>query len=320
MRNAKEIVKRTMKVGSRNPGMWMLSLLINRGNIRDLESAIKLIIVVACSKYLTNRVRLCIGTLNKVLKDFRADIFEETKKAIENECSELTTDSHKKKKGPDTEEDYYIKCEQSPFKIHFEKIYKNQLESIKKDDSEGGSSNDLYAPNFFPTILANLLPTVPLWSGLLLGNLSRHGESKDYENYAQNLIKHPRINHTFNENFVTSNRTTGISEKRMGDLYNSLLGGKQAARLDDIVALLHENILGMQKMFSDSVTTKIIKSDKTTNVLHEQWDKKRGKTCKTLTYQDGAKKDLLINIEIKEKMTTRKRYSINKIHKTQTKR
>ena len=60
------------------------------------------------------------------------------------------------------------------------------------------------------------------------------------------------IKHTFNENFVTSNRTADISEKRMGDLYNSLLGGKQAVRLDDIVALLHENILGMQKMFSDS--------------------------------------------------------------------
>ena len=76
----------------------------------------------------------------------------------------------------------------------------------------------------------------------------------------------------------------------------------------------------MQKMFSDSVTTKIIKSDKTTNVLHEQWDKKRGKTCKTLTYQDGAKKDPLIDIEIKEKLPTRKRCSINKIHKTQTKK
>ena len=206
MQNAKEIVKRTMKVGSRSAGMWMLSLLMNRENMRGLESAIKLIIVETCSKYVTNHVRLCIGTLNKVLKDFRADIFEETKKktsaAIESKCSQLTTDSHKKKKGPDTEEDYSIKCEHSPFKIHFEKIYKNQLESIMMNDSEGGSSNDLYAPNFSPTILANLLPTVPLSSGLLLGNLSRHGESKDYENYVQNLIKHPRINHTFNEHFV----------------------------------------------------------------------------------------------------------------------
>ena len=88
----------------------------------------------------------------------------------------------------------------------------------------------------------------------------------------------------------------------MGDLYNSLLGCNQAARLDDIVALLDENILGMQKIFSDSITTKIIKTDKTTHVLHEQWDKKRGKTCKTFTYQDGARKDSLIHVEIKEKI------------------
>ena len=122
LQNAKEIVKRTMKVGSRSAGMWMLSLLMNREIISDLESAIKSIIVVTCSKGLRHRAHLCIETLNKVLKDFKADIFEETKKAIENECSKLTTDNHKKKKGPDTEEDYYIKCEHSPFKTHFEKI------------------------------------------------------------------------------------------------------------------------------------------------------------------------------------------------------
>ena len=182
MQNAKEIVKRTMKVGSKSAGMWMLSLLMNREYMCDLESAIKLIIVVTCSKFITNDVCLCIGTLNKVLKDFKADIFEKTKKVIENECSKFTTDSHRKKKGSDTEQDYYNKCEHSPFQIHFEKIYKNQLESIEKGDSEGRPSNNLYAPNFFPTILTNLLATVPLWNGLLLGNLSRHFESKDYEN------------------------------------------------------------------------------------------------------------------------------------------
>ena len=76
----------------------------------------------------------------------------------------------------------------------------------------------------------------------------------------------------------------------------------------------------MQKFFFDSITTKIIKTDKTTNVLHEQWDKKRGKTCKTLTDQDGAKKDPIIAIEIKLKLPTRKRYSIDQIHETQTKK
>ena len=102
----------------------------------------------------------------------------------------------------------------------------------------------------------------------------------------------------------------------MRDIYSSLLGGKQAARLNDLVALLHENMLVIQKMFSDSAATKIIKTDKTTNVLHEQWGKKRGKTCKTLTYQDGAKKDSIIDIEIREQLSTRKHCSINQIRET----
>ena len=76
----------------------------------------------------------------------------------------------------------------------------------------------------------------------------------------------------------------------------------------------------MQKIVFDSITTKIIKTGKTTTVLHEQWDKKRGKTCKTLTYQDGAKKDPIIEMEIKKKLPTRKRCSIDQIHETQTKK
>ena len=63
-----------MKVGSRNGGMLM-----NKKNIRDLERAIKLIIAATCSNYLTNHVPLCIRTLNKILKDLKADILEEKK-------------------------------------------------------------------------------------------------------------------------------------------------------------------------------------------------------------------------------------------------
>ena len=58
----------------------------------------------------------------------------------------------------------------------------------------------------------------------------------------------------------------------------------------------------------------------TTNVLHEQWDKKRGKTCKTLIDQDGTKKDPIIETKIKLKLPTRKRWSIDQIHETQMKK
>ena len=106
----------------------------------------------------------------------------------------------------------------------------------------------------------------------------------------------------------------------MWDLYNSFLGGEQVERLDDIVAILHEKMLGMHKTFSDLIVTKIIKTDKTTNELHGQWDKKHGQTCKTLAYQDGAKKDPMIDIIIKETLLTRKPCSINQIHEKNEKR
>ena len=54
------------------------------------------------------------------------------------------------------------------------------------------------------------------------------------------------------------------------------------------------------------------------NVLHEQQDKTRGKTSKKLTDKDGAKKVPIIDIEMKEKLPTRKCCTINQIHEPQT--
>ena len=96
----------------------------------------------------------------------------------------------------------------------------------------------------------------------------------EHVDYGSHRMKYPSVKHNFNENFEASNRTTGILEKRMGNLYNNLLGGKQAARLDDIVSLLYENVHGMQKMFTDTVTSALIEKDKTKRVIQEEWSKK----------------------------------------------
>ena len=77
MMNSKEIVKRTLPVSSRKIGMWTLSLFMNRDNMQDLERAVKLIVIIICSKFVTSRARLCIGTLNKLIKDFIANVWDE---------------------------------------------------------------------------------------------------------------------------------------------------------------------------------------------------------------------------------------------------
>ena len=72
--------------------------------------------------------------------------------------------------------------------IHHSKyILRRQYITYREGRFRGRIQNNLYAPKLFPAILTNHLATVPLWSGLLLGDLSRHGESKDYENFAQHL-------------------------------------------------------------------------------------------------------------------------------------
>ena len=107
---------------------------------------------------------------------------------------------------------------------------------------------------------------VPLWSVLLLRDLSRHGESKDYEH----LIKILRIIILSKKILWLQTELQAFRKREWGIFIKAFVrGGKQAARLDDIVALLHENVLGMQKMFSNSITTNVIKTDKTTKVLHE---------------------------------------------------
>ena len=62
--------------------MSILSLLMNGDNMQDLESAVKLVVIM-CSKIIATRVCLCIGTLKKLIKDFKANISDEAKEYID---------------------------------------------------------------------------------------------------------------------------------------------------------------------------------------------------------------------------------------------
>ena len=117
--------------------MWILSLLMNRDNVQDLERAVKLVVIIMCSKFITPLVRLCIGTLNKLIKDFKANISDEAKEYIDTTCVEVGSHAiHEKKSDYQPEEDFYMKCEVSPFKQNFLEIYQVQLASIENDVSD----------------------------------------------------------------------------------------------------------------------------------------------------------------------------------------
>ena len=54
---------------------------------------------------------------------------------------------------------------------------------------------------------------------------------------------------------------------------------------------------GMQKMFTDTVTSALIEKDKTKWVIQEEWSKKRSKSFKSLNYQQGLNRDNTIIIK-----------------------
>ncbi|KAG7455576.1 hypothetical protein JOB18_039481 [Solea senegalensis] len=122
-------------------------------------------------------------------------------------------------------------------KIHGPKIRKRPL--MYKD----GEQNAYFCPNFIPNIQKYFLPQAALWSGLLLGNLERHGRGPFYAKVSKRF---ERLAQKSNQNYTTDNKTQGIMEKSQWDLKKIRFQHKRLTRLDDFVhtyTLVHDALL-----------------------------------------------------------------------------
>ena len=114
-----------------------------------------------------------------------------------------------------------------------------------------------------------------LWSGLLLGNLTRHGEGVTYMTYEEKRIFGGTKLADNCKSFTKDNRTIGVSERRMGVLFNQQLGGTIKMRLGDFAREVHEDLIGMQRTFADQYREKRRRQAASNTILEEKWDKKR---------------------------------------------
>lgn len=67
---------------ARTVAIKVLSFLMNRETMKDLENAVELIIIVTYYKHITNVVRSSVGKLNNVLKCFKDDTSSEAKNIL----------------------------------------------------------------------------------------------------------------------------------------------------------------------------------------------------------------------------------------------
>ncbi|KAL1268523.1 hypothetical protein QQF64_033886 [Cirrhinus molitorella] len=65
------------------------------------------------------------------------------------------------------------------FQSHFEEIVANA------PVDEKGEPNEYYSRTFMPNLVKYFLPQAPLWSGLMLGDLGRHGKGPAYKSLSK---------------------------------------------------------------------------------------------------------------------------------------
>ncbi len=123
-----------------------------------------------------------------------------------------------------------VKQSESPFRDYFTKIYDDKIincATFESDEYKKLLENPYYSPNYLKNILSLYLPVAPIWSNLMMGNLSRYG----YRSVEP--IEHCGCRNS---------RTTGISESRMKVVKRTILYNKVYSRVDQVVQKLGERI------------------------------------------------------------------------------
>ncbi|KAI4799875.1 hypothetical protein KUCAC02_016414 [Chaenocephalus aceratus] len=150
----------------------------------------------------------------------------------------------------------------TPFKQHFEDLITQTV--IEKS----GDDNMYFCPTFIPSLLKYFLPLAGLWSGLLLGDLGRHGTGTIYQKLSQkykNAAKKPT------QNYTEDNKTQGIMEKSQWDLKKIRFQRRRLTRLDDFVHTYKVTVSALLREYGDSLE----RGKKTHRVDMERWKKRK---------------------------------------------
>ncbi|XP_077103147.1 uncharacterized protein LOC143754414 [Siphateles boraxobius] len=106
-----------------------------------------------------------------------------------------------------------------------------------------GKFNIYYAPTFISSLAKYFLPHATLWSGMMLGDLGRHGTGPVYQQLSKVYNK---VSQSKKQNFTQDNRTQGIMEKSQWDLKKIRFQRRRLKRLDDFVTIykkMHDALL-----------------------------------------------------------------------------
>lgn len=297
MSSFKKVVNDIFKSNSEF-GMFCFSLLVNSTTLNDIKENLSAVYQVLLSNFLNHETEDALKKINKRLSKLSSkssfDMDEE------NMDVSIQTDSifpEYAEASRLTEEDYLNRSTTNAFYKMSEEILQNVKELISNTPCHGNKGNKFHSTVLVEKIHKLYMPTLPLWSDLLLGDLSRHGTSDVDQSYASSC-KPIRGN-------------TSI-EKRFQVLKHITLKGKPVYRLDEFSVQLQTHVETLQNM----AVIKSVKAGgkdrkgRSTKTIEEGWDKKESKlsTKSFGKYQKPPSKEFSASVveKINGKKTTSK--------------
>ncbi|XP_039679701.1 uncharacterized protein LOC120573877 isoform X2 [Perca fluviatilis] len=159
------------------------------------------------------------------------------------------------------ENDFEINLGHTTFHTHFAEIVANAPVDVK------GEPNEYHSPTFMPNLVKYFLPQAVLWSGLMLGDLGRHGKGPAYNHFSKIFM---RCSQSGTQNYTEDNKTQAIMEKSQWDLKKIRFQRRRLTRLDDFVQIYQQTHNALLMEFSDSTRKR-----KTYRVNVERWRKRK---------------------------------------------
>ncbi|CAF2137982.1 unnamed protein product [Rotaria magnacalcarata] len=261
----------------RELAMWSIALLINTSSWFEFKHNWKLICLVLLKLHFgeddhdreaqdallekINNIKSDANTVDAI-KSIQAIQEEDTAKATGAYLYDFDDGADDDNDEIVIDEELEANATNSPFKSAIQKIFQDALDviGISIEEAQGVPLQSIlkwfkYLTNFF-------MPTLPIWSNLLLGDLTRH---------------HRRIVQSFERVLITlpEQRTTAISERLMGILKRTQLGGHIHIRLDMVLSILVPDMITIIDEFSNSLCNHAGKSinhsnDSYSMILDEQ--------------------------------------------------
>ena len=136
-------------------------------------------------------------------------------------------------------------------------------------------------------IVVKFVPTLPFWSGLMLGDLSRHGDTYPYVEVGKLASTHSHF--TAHRRLSNPPKTNSTAEQRFYVLKHILLKGQKNLRVDDFISKLQRHTIATQKIacakfFHGNKKRKLSTS---AQMVKETWRKKNDMRSPNLSKKCG---------------------------------